>query len=197
MTTEERSHDATGWDRFHLEDVSRAPQNRHRSRQADAAKRARRWHHAKWIAINVALIAVTGWIYAEYLIPRFIVGDTAATRVAPDVWIADRSNGEPKAPPGANRRESTSPVAASSRGDLDSSPGRHHPRRDQKPSQSAFARTDLPEPGPGPRANAIDAAMKRGDFRCIGGRGYIIERTSAGTTVKDTEMSCWVRGFNG
>lgn len=89
---------------------------RRHAREAETAKRARHWHHAKWIAINVALIAFTGWLYAEYLIPRFIVGETSATRVGTDTWIGDggqeRSAGG-RSDTAASRDRQQQPVAAS------------------------------------------------------------------------------------
>jgi len=115
------------WDHVPQADGGGAMRTRGHAREATAAKRTRHWHHAKWIAINVVLIAFTGWLYAEYLIPRFIVGDTAATRVAPDTWIADR----PQVLPTASRVEPAdqrSPAASTHQGSTHVAQERRRPR---------------------------------------------------------------------
>lgn len=190
MATGEGSNRRARWDQLSPEDAGGIVAARRDAREAETAKRSRTLHHAKWIAINLALIAFTGWLYAAFLIPRFIVGDTSATRVAPDSWIADRPSQSP-ADDLQERSTSgrvdvpvdrTSTAAFVDRGSTTVEQERRRLRREQKPlSQAELAEFD-----------SLGRAIKRGDARCIGGRGYRYERSGDATTIVDTGMTCHV-----
>lgn len=155
MATGERSDHGARWDQLSPEDAGGIVATRRHAREAEAAKRARHWHHAKWIAINVALIAFTGWLYAAFLIPRFIVGDTAATRVAPNTWIADR----PGQSPAGDTKDRVNPDR-----------GENHRRRipSERQPTTADERAIL---------ERVHTAKANGRLRCIGGTPFeIIER---------------------
>lgn len=72
MAHHQGSDHRTGWDQFPPEAARGPVAARRHAREAEAARRARVWYHARWIVINLVLIAASAWLYAHVLIPRFI-----------------------------------------------------------------------------------------------------------------------------
>lgn len=86
MATDQGSNRRAGWDQLPSPDAGSTLAARRHAREAEAAQRARRWYHARWIALNVALIALLAWLYLNFLIPRYIdqpENQYSAGRVAP------------------------------------------------------------------------------------------------------------------
>lgn len=130
------SNHRAGWDHLSPEDFGSAVAPERHAREAEATKRAKRRHHAKWIAINLALIAITGWLYANVLIPRFIVGYTNATRVGPDQWIADRTE-QPSADGGTTASSSVTPQTAATTARVPTRhPSQERPRQRREPRRA-------------------------------------------------------------
>jgi hypothetical protein len=100
-------------------------------------KRARHWYHARWIAINVAVIAASAWVYAYVLIPRFITREL--TVQAADLVRSDYDGSAPKSAPADGRVTTllpqTSPAAPSNRTRLQ----RDRPRQPREEPRPAYA----------------------------------------------------------
>lgn len=98
-------------------------------------------YHVRWIGINIAILAVSAYVYAGILIPRYIVGETAATRTAAGEWIAG-SHADDAAAGGEQHREEVGrpeqpmpmPVATVARKDP---AGMRHPYRQRVDRGSA------------------------------------------------------------
>lgn len=130
-----------------------------------------RWrYHARWIAINLALIAATACVYRYYLIPRFILhkGETAQS-VLPSGGVdagalSVRTQSDAVAPtrPDQERRRAPPALAARSSG----------------PTQPELYRLT-------PRAAELG-------YRCIGGIAYRVQ-VVAGVTHAEADGSARCR----
>lgn len=69
MDDQSREADRSGWDDIRPAPVDRLVARRPTQRKAPSTLG---WYHVRWIAINIALIAVTAWLYIHFLIPRIL-----------------------------------------------------------------------------------------------------------------------------
>ena len=161
MAHRQGSDHRTGWDHVPPETTGSNLAARRHAREADAAKRARRWCHARWIALNVALIASTAWLFSAVLIPRFIVGETAATRVAPDTWVADTPQQLSAGGRDADSANHGSPAESLSQ-----------PRVDLSQQRDRLRREPMITPAQQSAVDAFNRAMREGRGSCIDSRAF-------------------------
>lgn len=67
MENQQRESDGSGWHAIRPEVADSVMASRTTQRKAPAS---RGWYHAKWIAINIALIAALAYLYVYQLVPR-------------------------------------------------------------------------------------------------------------------------------
>ena len=124
-------------------------------------KEGRFWYHARWIAINLVLIAVSAFLYAEYLIPRFIGGNDP-----PSVHTQDRLEPDDRVQPMPAR------VRQAANDGVGTSP-KQGMREASRPSRAR------------PRIYYSPDVMKREGLRCIGGIAYKMREVNGVTTVEN------------
>jgi hypothetical protein len=163
MSNRRGSNHRTGWHLLPSEAVESPAAVRRRARETDAARRARRWDHARWIAINLVLIGVSAWLYVHVLIPRFITKEPASQAAA--FVHAAQENSAPSATPAA--RPEYVRVGATPRHLPDHRRPRPEPRSTPKP------------------VYATPAIIKELGARCVGGRVFRTTVTNGVTAIDE------------
>lgn len=138
---------------------------RRRAREAEAARRTRGWYHARWIVINLVLIAASAWLYVHVLIPRFITKEL--TSQAAVLVHADYEGSAPSA------RSAAHSIQAKVSTNHRSAPDHRRTRRE---SQST------PKPD-----YADSATIKQLGAQCVAGR--VFRKTVANGVTEITEVA--------
>lgn len=176
MENPARKTDRTRWDEVHTaisdSDLARRETAHRRATARGTQPPSKFWHHAKWIAINVALIAATAYVYRYHLIPTFItpgmdqkpvwregVGVEAARTNAANPMTAHPDN-----PPRLRRERSRLPPFQQ--------PAGHQPAT--------------------PALNVITAQEAKSlGYRCIGGVAYRVQVIDGVTHASaDSSVTC-------
>jgi hypothetical protein len=115
----------------------------------------RGWYHARWIAVNAALIAFLAWLYLHFLIPRYI--DQPENRSSESRWETPL--------------EAPLPATTATRARLHHNQQRSRPgRMQQRTPRAAYA-------------NPETVAEMGGT--CIGGRVFRSKVTKGVTVIKE------------
>jgi hypothetical protein len=156
MEDQQRETDWPGWHDIRPAVVDR-PMARRPTQRAPSTLG---WYHVRWIAINIALIAVTAWLYIHFLIPRILGNPNGGQQ---DVAVVDV-----KPSSGTTATPTTDLAAESVR------------RLRREPQLTAVEADSMRRAG---------TAMASGEFRCIGGKSFIVHRDANGSRIEQLPES--------
>ena len=159
----------TGGDLLSPEVIGNPVEARRRAREKEAARRARRWYHARWIAINLVLVGASAWLCVHVLILRFITKEL--TSQAAVLVHADFEGSAPSA----------GPVAP-----LEHVPAGAKPREEPDHRRSRRELHGRPNP-----AHADSVTIKELGAQCVGGRVFRKTVTNGVTEIDEvTGLRC-------
>ena len=165
MTHHDEANRTVDWHELPSDVFAHAAAARRTSHANAAARRTRVWYYARWILINLVLIAVTAWLYVRVLIPHFITKELSVQAAV--LVHADYENSAP----GTGTRAAHQP-SQSSRAPRQPP----HEARRQQPSQATYK-----------PARADAATLRKLDAQCLD--GHVFRKTVTNDVTEITEVA--------